>query len=304
MTVSVLLALVAAFLFACGSAAQQSEAAQVEAGEPLMSELLHSPRWWLGIVGDIGGYLFQAAALAVGSVLVVQPLIVTTLLFALPISAILTRARVGRITWVLAAVLAAALAVFLVVGDPTDGLPDAPGADWLWPLVAMAIVTACSVVIGFIPALRGSLRALAFGVATGVLFAVTTVLTKPVLTSFEHAGLGDNLLRLLTDWRLYVLAACGIGAMYLQQRAFQLGPISASLPAITVGEPVGAAVLGGVVLDESVVLTGVRGVLVIASVVAMIATSVVLARRSPAPSAPGQENGVPNCAPPACNPDV
>ncbi|MFC7752364.1 hypothetical protein [Tsukamurella soli] len=55
MTVSVLLALVAAFLFACGSAAQQSEAAQVEAGEPLMSELLHSPG------GGSGSWVTSAA---------------------------------------------------------------------------------------------------------------------------------------------------------------------------------------------------------------------------------------------------
>ncbi len=285
MTLSVLLALVAAFLFACGSAAQQSEAAQVEAGEPLIAELLHRRRWWLGIVGDIGGYIFQAAALTLGSVLVVQPLIVTTLLFALPVSAVLTRARFGRTTWTLAGVLAAALAVFLVVGDPTAGAGDAPGSTWLWPLVAMGVVTAIAVVVGCVPTLRGTLRALAFGVATGMLFAVTTVLTKPVLTSFAHEGFWDNMARLFTDWRLYLLAACGIGAMYLQQRAFQLGPISSSLPAITVGEPVGAAVLGGVVLDESVVLTGIRGVLVLLSVLAMIATSVLLARRGSAPRA-------------------
>lgn len=276
---SVVLALIAAFLFACGSAAQQSEAASIDEGAPLMAQLVRRPRWWLGLVGDLGGYGFQAAALALGPVLVVQPLIVAALLFALPISAVLNHTRVTRREWAYAGVLAAALALFLIAGRPTDGVPDAPGVDWLPALIAVGVVAAVATAIGSIRSLRGPKRAMSFGVATGILFGVATVLTKPVLTSYEHADFLANTARLFTDWRLYLLVIAGLGAMYLQQRAFQPAPISASLPAITLAEPMCAAVLGAAVLHESITLTGVRGAVVLVSALAGVVAAARLARR-------------------------
>ncbi|MET9329541.1 DMT family transporter [Tsukamurella sp. NPDC003166] len=276
---SIVLALVAAFLFACGSAAQQTEAASVDEGSSLIAELIRRPRWWLGLLGDLGGYAFQAWALALGPVLVVQPLIVAALLFALPISALLNHTRVTGREWTWAAVLAVALAAFLVAGQPTDGVPDAPGATWLPALIAVGVGAAGTAGIGLVRTLPGSARALSFGVAAGALFGVATVLTKPVLTSYEHAEFLANTVRLLSDWRLYLLVLCGIGAMYLQQRAFQPAPISASLPAITLAEPLCAAVLGAAVLQESVTLTGWHGVAVIASGVVGAVAAARLARR-------------------------
>ncbi|BDD82521.1 hypothetical protein TPB0596_22840 [Tsukamurella pulmonis] len=262
---SVVLALVAAFLFACGSAAQQSEAASVDEGTPLIAQLIRRPRWWLGLLGDLGGYALQAWALALGPVLVVQPLIVAALLFALPVSALLNHTRVTAREWTYAVLLAVALAVFLIAGRPTEGAADAPGTAWLPALLTVGVVAAAATGVGLVRSLPGRTRALSFGVAAGVLFGVATVLTKPVLTSYEHAPFLANTLRLFTDWRLYVLVLAGIGAMYLQQRAFQPAPIAASLPAITLAEPLCAAALGAVVLHESVTLTGWHGVAVIAS---------------------------------------
>ncbi len=123
---SILCALIAAFLFACASVAQQTAAAQVPEDRSLIAALVRSPRWWAGIVGDGGGYLFQVIALAPGSVLVVQPLLVSMLLFALPLSAKFSGHRLTRRSWALAIALTAALAVFLVVGNPTEGGTDAP----------------------------------------------------------------------------------------------------------------------------------------------------------------------------------
>ncbi|ADG78906.1 Integral membrane protein OS=Tsukamurella paurometabola (strain ATCC 8368 / DSM / CCUG 35730/ CIP 100753 / JCM 10117 / KCTC 9821 / NBRC 16120 / NCIMB 702349/ NCTC 13040) OX=521096 GN=Tpau_2299 PE=4 SV=1 [Tsukamurella paurometabola] len=276
---SIVLALVAAFLFACGSAAQQAEAASIEEGTPLLTQLLRRPRWWLGLAGDLGGYGFQAAALVFGPVLVVQPLIVAALLFALPVSAALNRTRVTRREWVYAAVLAGALALFLIAGRPTDGVPDAPGANWLPALSVVGVLTLTATGIGLVRSLPGTARALAFGTASGLLFGVATVLTKPVLTSYEHADVIANTIRLLSDWRLWLLAGAGLGAMYLQQRAFQPAPISASLPAITLAEPLCAAALGAAVLGESVTMTGFSGVIVVASAVTGAYAAARLARR-------------------------
>lgn len=276
---SVVLALVAALLFACGSAAQQAEAASVEQGESLLAELVRRPRWWLGLVGDLGGYGFQAWALALGPVLVVQPLIVAALLFALPVAAALNRTRVLPREWLYATALALALAVLLLAGRPTEGVADAPARTWLPALVVVAVVAAAATGIGMVRAVPGPARASSFGVAAGALFGVATVLTKPVLTSYEHADFVANSLRLLTDWRLYLLVLSGLGAMYLQQRAFQPAPISASLPAITLAEPVCAAALGALVLGETITTSGAHGVAVIAACLVGAISAARLARR-------------------------
>lgn len=83
------------------------------------------------MIGDGGGYLVQAAALGFRSLLLVQPLLVTALLFALPLGAAWAGRTLTRTDWVGAALLAVSLAVFVVSGNPTDGVDRAPVGDWL-----------------------------------------------------------------------------------------------------------------------------------------------------------------------------
>ncbi|MGA9871666.1 MAG: DMT family transporter [Rhodococcus sp. (in: high G+C Gram-positive bacteria)] len=268
----IVLALLAAFLFACASVAQQSAAASVPDGEPLLAALIRSPRWWAGVVGDLGGYLVQVAALWVGSVLVVQPLVVSMLLFALPLSAKFSNFSMTPKIWLLALSLAGALAVFIVVGDPTEGHSNAPLEDWAIPLgVAAAVIGAC-IVAGFTLHDPGP-RALSLGAAGGLLFGVAVAFTKFVTDRIDKDPLGA-----LTAWQTYALVGCGIAGFYLQQRAFQSGPLSASLPAVTIGEPFGAAFLGITVLDERVRDDAWALTVIAASVAVMVFATVALSR--------------------------
>ena len=82
---------------------------------------------------DIGAYLLEAAALSVGSIVVVQPLLVSGLLFALPLSAIGGVGKPGRREWVAAVALTLGIAVFVTVGSPSGGSSQAP--IWQWAIV-------------------------------------------------------------------------------------------------------------------------------------------------------------------------
>ncbi|PTR27431.1 hypothetical protein C8K36_10453 [Rhodococcus sp. OK519] len=270
---SIVCALIAAFLFACASVAQQSAAAQVPEDRSLIAALMRSPRWWAGVVGDGGGYLFQVIALALGSVLIVQPLLVSMLLFALPLSAKFSGYRFTRNSWALAIALTAALAVFLVVGNPTEGGTDAPWAQWSVPLVTVVVLVAVATAFGLSPRVAPGWRALLLGSASGALYGVAVAFTKYVTDLFEH-GLGH----VLGAWQTYALAAAGIIGLYLQQRAFQVGPLSASLPAMTIGEPVVAIFLGMTVLDERLQVSGVGIAVVAAAAVVMLVATIALSR--------------------------
>ena len=83
-------ALGAALFIAFGDVFQQRSAHEVT-DEPvghagLFLRLLRDRQWWLGSLLAIAGFALQAAALRFGSVLLVEALLVTSILFALPLS--------------------------------------------------------------------------------------------------------------------------------------------------------------------------------------------------------------------------
>jgi len=135
------LALLSAFLFALGSAAQQKVASSVPTeratGFRLVAILAKRPFWLMGVGCDGAAYLCQAGALAEGSLLLVQPLIVTTLLFALPISARMTGRKLHVADGVWAVIKTAALAVFVVAGNPSEGKDLASFSRWAPTLIAV-----------------------------------------------------------------------------------------------------------------------------------------------------------------------
>ena len=93
--------------------------------------------WLLGTLALLTGYVFQAAALDRGRLAIIQPLLVTTVVFALPLGYFLTRQHVGRREIVGAAVILLGLALFTYFGDPAGGKENAPGAEWA---IAIAVI--------------------------------------------------------------------------------------------------------------------------------------------------------------------
>ncbi|MCX4091149.1 DMT family transporter [Nocardia sp. alder85J] len=242
--IAVVCAFAGALLFAVAAVAQQRAAADVPEGEALLARLIRSPRWWAGLIGDAGGFAFQVAALAFGSVLVVQPILVTALVFALPLAAHYSGRRVTVMMWVQAAALSVALAVFLVVGDPTEGVSSVSWRHWVLPLAVMLVVVAIAVTVATVSRVP-ALQALLLGAAAGLLFGLSSALTEYVTQQFGH-----GLPAVLSCWQLYAVVITGVSGLYLQQRGYQVGPLAASFPAFTVAEPLGAAVIGLTVLAE------------------------------------------------------
>jgi drug/metabolite transporter (DMT)-like permease len=269
------LALLAALLFAAASVAQRRAAAEVpdEAarGGRLVARLVRSRRWWLGTVGDTAAYVVQAAALGLGSVLLVQPLLVSTLLFALPLEARHSGRPITTTQRWCSGALVVALALFVVVGEPTAGVDRRPFVDWLPVGVVLLMVTAACVVGA--GGRRGPRRAALLAAAAGICYGLVGVLTKSVVSL-----LTTGLVPLLTGWETWVLVVAVAGGTFLQQIAFGAGPLSASLPAVTVGEPVVASVLGVLVLGESIRAGGPVLVLIGILIAVMIVATAVLAR--------------------------
>ncbi|QXW04691.1 DMT family transporter [Rhodococcus globerulus] len=274
---AVLFAIGAAICIAIGTVVRQRTAAVVPddsigALGPITT-LVHSPIWWLGTIVGMVGYALQAAALGLGSLLLVQPLLVLSLLFALPLGARFSGRTISAREWLWAAALTTSVAVLIIVGDPRPGQPRAETHHWVMiTLIGLPFVALC-----LFGAHRrtGSARALLLGIAGGSLFGVAAVLTKGVV---HLVTLGPS--AVLTSFEFYALVAVAAVATSVQQSAFQAGDLQASLPATTIMEPVIASLLGFVVLGEYLDADRKVAAVLALAVVAMVAATVALARNA------------------------
>jgi drug/metabolite transporter (DMT)-like permease len=194
---------------------------------------------------NVVGFALHALALHGGALAVVQPLLVSNVVFALPLNHLLRREPVRGVEVLWAALLITGLAGFLLVataGVPTGTEPADPG-----PAVGAGILLLVAAATLILTARRAgsTTAATLLGIATGVLFAVTASLLK-VCTG----RLIDGPVHLILSWQLYALVVAGAAGILLTQLAYQAGPLSASLPAITVVDPLVAVLLGVIVFDE------------------------------------------------------
>ena len=273
--IAALLALGAAFFIAIGDVIHQRSAHEVT-DEPvshigLFTRLLRDRQWWLGSLVAAAGFALQAAALGFGSVLLVQALLVTSLLFALPINARLTHRRVSRWEWTWAALLAASVAVIVLVGNPTAGHSRASLDTW----IAVAVVMGPALVLCVLGARvwSGATSAVVLAVVSGALWALFAVLTKGVVDRLD-----DGIWALLRTPELYAWALVAIAGTAWQQSSFRAGSLTASLPTMTVAEPVVASVLGIVVLGETLRPGDAGWFTLVVAVVVMVGATAALAR--------------------------
>ncbi|MDY6999738.1 MAG: DMT family transporter [Actinomycetota bacterium] len=277
--IAALLALAAAMFIAVGDVIHQRSAVDVT-DEPvghleLFLRLLRDGRWWLGTGVAAAGFALQAAALGLGSVLLVQALLVTSLLFALPISARLARRRVTRWEWMWAALLAGSVVVIVTVGNPTAGQSRGSLETWLGVVAVLGPVLALCLVGAQM--WSGPVSAVLLGAVSGALWGVFAVLTKSVVHRLDVTSWA-GVIELVRTPELYAWVLVAVGGTALQQASFRAGPLTASLPTMTVAEPMIAAVLGIVVLGETLQPGDAGLVTLVGAVAVMVMATVALAR--------------------------
>jgi hypothetical protein len=278
--VATVAALVAAALFAVSSALQHRSATEI----PHLGSLqrrnlgrfaLHTVRhtsWLVGTVADLVGLGFHALALDTGPLTLVQPLLVTGMVFALPLRQWIDHRRpsIRELGW--ASALSLGLAAFLVVATPTSATT--AFADRLPAVIAAAGVTLGIVGFGWLGrGAAGNQAARPLGLATGLTFAASAALIKTTTETLTHHPLG-----VLTSWPLYGLIVVGGIGLLLNQMAFQAGPLRVSLPAMTASDPLVSLVIGVTVYDEQL-RTGALGVGVeVLSLAVVLVATIALSR--------------------------
>ncbi len=242
-----ILALVAALCFALAATLQQKGALGM--GDMLSSAKsylqLAKQLWWvIGTLVLLAGYLFQAVALDNGQLAVVQPLLVTTIVFALPLGYLLTDQQVNRMEVGAAALVVLGLAAFTIFGQEDTGRSDAPSQEWAVALGAFGVVALVLVLMGR----RGDSRrkAALYGAAAGVLYALSASMWKPTADALNAGGLEG----MLSDWEFYAFAVAGLVAFGVQQISLATGHLASSVATVSVCNPIVSIVIGTLVLEE------------------------------------------------------
>lgn len=270
-----LLALGAALVSAVGSVIRQRSAHEI-VDQPVGAwELfllsVRDTRWWWGAVAAVANYVLQAAALSLGSVMLVTALQVTVLLFALPINARITHHRVTPWEWIWAVTLAISVAVILGVGNPASDQQRAPLATWL--VVALVMGPALVFCVVGARIWSGAVAAVLLAVVAGSSLALFAVLTKGVVEA-AHGGLGA----VLRAPELYAWLAVALAGMVFQQASFRAGALTASLPTMTLAKPVVGWILAITVLSEDLRVGDETVFVLVVAVAVMIVSTVALAK--------------------------
>lgn len=279
MTITVTFALAAALANAVHLMTQHAasiDAPREHKGWGLVTFLIHQPLWLLGWAAAAGGFAFQAVALHAGQLAIVQPLLVTELVFALLLRRFWVHQQIAKLAWTGAAITCAALAVFLTAAEPHGGHLQPDTADWVTALTFFGGAVAVMAVLARSgsPVRRAALYATA-AATTWALMATFIKATTDVLTA---SGPLDT----LAHWPLYALVATGVVGSVLQQGALHSGPLSVSQPLIVVVDPAVAIVLSVWIFDERfTVSVGQKAVAGVAFCVMAVGV-ILLSRKAPA----------------------
>lgn len=247
--ISIVAAVAAGACFALGAVLQQRKAATRPESEVLSPKILidlgQRPVWLAGIAATAGSFFFKAIALAFGPLTVVQPLIATEMLFAVPASVRRHNLRLGLREWGGLAAIAGGLAIGIFSASPHGGDPLPPLPSWGMALGSLVVLAVVAVLIG--RKITGPARASMFALA-----AVAFLVGQSVLLAATTALFKKGILVAFTAWQPYAMAVAAILALMIVQSAYQAGPLPASMPVMNTANPLIAIAIGVALFNENI----------------------------------------------------
>ncbi len=258
-------------------------------GDPRMFlDLARLGPWWIAMVLSVVGFGLQVVALRFGPVMVVQPLLVTNLLFYVLITPVLAHRRPDRVRIVGALLTLFGVSAFLLVARPTDQGGHDLGLIQILPLT-FGLGIPLLLCLSAARVISKPWRPLPLAVATGICYGVTAGLVRSLSNRF-----GDGFPELFYHWQLYGIIVLGPLGVLLNQNTFQAGRLgSPALAIIITTDPLVSIGIGLLWLNGS--LTGGLGAVAgeVCALAVMTAGVAVLASRAPHLQAQNMQHGSP-----------
>ena len=278
MILAVVFALAAAFCSAANLLTQHAasiSAPKREKGWRLPLYLIRQPLWLLGWAAAAGTFAFQALALHVGLMSVVQPVLVTELVFVLVLRRVWIHQDVAAAAWASVLVVCLSLAVFLIAAEPSGGQPSPQTKQWLSAGLVFGGAIAVLAVLGRAGPPRR--RAAVFAAAAGLSWALEATFLKAATDTLTAFGIAGMLIR----WPLYALIVAGVGGTLLEQAALHVGPLSVSQPILVITNPFASIILSVWLFGERFTNSPAKITVAVVSFAVMAAGVTMLTRTAP-----------------------
>ncbi|MDL5160317.1 DMT family transporter [Actinomycetospora termitidis] len=248
-------------------------------------DMVRRPPWLFGIVIFGGAVVCQVLALQLGSISLVQPVLVMELPFTLLVGWWILGGALRAYEWSAVALMSIGLVVLLATLRPHGG--DALAAGNLrWILGTLVTLVALTVSVWIARTSRAVGKAAFFGIAAGIGSGFVAVIIKAMADALAVGGIPE----VLATWQSYLLIPVGPVAFWTLQSGLRAGRLLASQPGLTLGNPILAFLWGTGLLGEEIaggwwLLGGVIGTGLLTVGVFLLARSPVLAAQEGTPTA-------------------
>ena len=263
-------------------AAQDSARARgVSAGT--LRDMVQRPAWLVGISIFGVAVALQATALSLGSIALVQPVLVMELPFTLLLGWLVLGGPLRRQEWIAVAMMSVGLVVLLVSLQPSGG--DALGTSTLvWILGTVVTVGLLAGTSAIAERSRPVGRAAWYGIAAGIGSGFVAVIVKAMADALQIGGIAG----VLTTWQSYLLIPVAPAAFLVLQHALRAGRLLASQPGLILGNPLlsstwGIGLLGEQVNGGAALLGGLLGAVLLTVGVFVLSRSPLLAAQEGGP---------------------
>jgi len=280
----VLIAVTGAFSLALGSALQERDAVRAPgrqvARTGFLLHLLRQPRWLIGTAAVVLGASLHLIALSGAPLTIIQPLGVTGLLFAIVLSAVFNRQRVGVSQIIAGVAVMGGLTGVLALFPHSSDIPVLPTPMAL----ALAGTTIGAGLVVYLTAhwMNSGVRALLLALAGGAALGTTSGLARVITAN----AIGDW--TRVVDWLTLLAVVTAVFGALLMQNAYRTGHFSAAYATLLITDPVVGVAIGAFLLGEGTpeTLGAQAGALAFSGLA--IAGTITLARaRHRNPEAPG-----------------
>lgn len=246
----ILFSLLSALLNSLAAVLQRRATGQMASEELFRKRILRkafeSRLWIIGGLIQVVAFFALATALNHGSLVLVEPLQTTDLIFLLVVLRFGLRVRAGWREWGAMVLLSGGLGLLLAIADPHGGVPAIAFGHWLAAFIVIGgLVVAGAISMRALPPSRA--RAVIGGVTAGVHFSFSAVATKLVLNELHYGALHE-----FVSWQLYALIIVGVSSALSLQSMYGSGPLVIAEPALEIAESSMGVIIGLLLFREAV----------------------------------------------------
>ena len=247
MIIAVLTSLIAGFLNSISGLFQRKGIGSPEPenlySKQQIAKTTKNKLWQIGAIAEGGAALLELVALYYGSLLLVEPLLMTNLVFLLILVHFKLKRRVLLREWIGIAAISIGISLFLIIANPHGGQPTY-GTMWLAPILIITFLMGAGAMATrrlSSSKIRGSMGAFVGGLSLGL----TAALTRLAMVEL-HRGV----IVTLTQWPLYALIVSSVISVLAIQVGYGSGPLTITQSILEITSPIVSILLGIIMFGD------------------------------------------------------